>query len=237
MFAQLWHLGRVCHPLHQCGLPAVGPSSIPAKGGNFRLLASPNKDKPLGYVQHPEAIKDPKHYVQLFAKSAEYAKQAEFDGVELHCANGYLPNQFLDSNANKRTDEYGGSIENRCRFVLESVEALIKSFGSSKRVGIKLSPQGGYNDVGETEEEEKRLFEYLVVELDKMDIAYIQLSNSVFGSRNKLDITSLTPLIKNAKVFYNGNYTLESGLKHLNNGDKSADCIVYGVSIDYYYKV
>jgi 2,4-dienoyl-CoA reductase-like NADH-dependent reductase (Old Yellow Enzyme family) len=143
IFAQLWHLGRVVHPLHQCGRPAYGPSPIAAQGGKFRYLAASGEgQEPPGYVQ-PLEIADPKHYVQLYRKAAENAKAAGFDGVEFHNANGYLPNQFLDSTVNKRTDKYGGSIENRCRFTLECVQAMIEAYGGdAKRVGIKLSPQG-----------------------------------------------------------------------------------------------
>lgn len=98
--------------------------------------------EPPGYVK-PVEIAQPKKYIQMYRKAAEYAKAAGFDGVELHAANGYLPNQFLDSTANKRSDEYGGSVEGRCRFVLEAVKELIAVFdGDAKRVGIKLSPQG-----------------------------------------------------------------------------------------------
>ncbi|KXN72030.1 FMN-linked oxidoreductase, partial [Conidiobolus coronatus NRRL 28638] len=118
IFAQLWHSGRAAHVLHNQGVPPPAPSNIPAKAGKFRLL----KGEP-GYSV-PQAIEDPKHYVQLFKKAAENAKLAGFDGVELHGANGYLLNQFLESHSNNRTDKYGGSVENRSRFVIETIDAL-----------------------------------------------------------------------------------------------------------------
>ena len=139
--AQLWHLGRVCHPLHQAGQLPVGPSAIAANGGKYRYL---NFDPSPTYVI-PESIKDPMVYVAKYKQAAVHAKQAGFDFVELHAANGYLAHQFLESHSNKRTDAFGGSIENRCRFVLEVLKALIEVYGDAKCIGIKLSPGGGYN--------------------------------------------------------------------------------------------
>ncbi|RKO83810.1 hypothetical protein BDK51DRAFT_24687 [Blyttiomyces helicus] len=146
IFAQLWHIGRVAHPVLQAGLPNVGPSAVAAQGGKFRQLAgSP------GYVV-PQAIADPQHYIDLYRVAAQNAKRAGFDGVEIHSANGYLAHQFLDATANQRTDKWGGSSVNRTRFVIEAVKAAIEGFGDSTRVGIKLSPAGGYNDVGDPED-------------------------------------------------------------------------------------
>ena len=141
IFAQLWHLGRITHPLHQCGLPALGPSAIAAQGGKYRYL----KDEPTYVI--PKAIEDPNKIIALYRQAAINAKAAGFDGVEMHSANGYLPHQFLESHSNKRTDQWGGSIENRARFTLAAVKELISVYGDSKRVGIKLSPAGGYNDM------------------------------------------------------------------------------------------
>jgi 2,4-dienoyl-CoA reductase-like NADH-dependent reductase (Old Yellow Enzyme family) len=142
IFCQLWHIGRVAHPLAQSGLPAPGPSAIAAAGGKFRQLAG----EP-GYVT-PEAIADPSAYVALYGKAAANAKAAGFDGVELHGANGYLVAQFLESSSNKRTDKYGGSVANRCRFALEAIDAIVAAWGGdAKRVGIKLSPSGGASAV------------------------------------------------------------------------------------------
>ena len=110
----------------------------------------------------PTPIEDPSVYIDLYRKAAQNANSAGFDGVELHSANGYLPHQFLESHSNQRTDQWGGSVQNRARFVLEAVDALIDGFGSAKRVGIKLSPGGGYNDMGEELSVAKELYAYLV---------------------------------------------------------------------------
>ena len=131
--AQLWHLGRVVHPLHQGGKPCYAPSAIRAKGGKFRLLAG----EP-GY-QQPTPITNPEDYVTLFKAAAVAAKAAGFDGVQLHAANGYLPHQFVDPSSNQREDKWGGSVENRCRFTLRCIEELCEVWGPD-RVGIKLSP-------------------------------------------------------------------------------------------------
>ncbi|KAI9294231.1 FMN-linked oxidoreductase [Neoconidiobolus thromboides FSU 785] len=225
IFAQLWHLGRAANALLNAGMAPPAPSAIKANGGKFRLL----EGNP-GY-SIPKAIQDPKEYVQNFKQAAINAKEAGFDGIELHSANGYLAHQFLDSNSNQRTDNYGGSIENRSRFVLEVIDAFIEVF-SADRVGIKLSPCGGYNDVGEkTEEEAYKLFSYLISELDKREVAYIQIMRHLPdfdpASRGlKLDVEKFFPLIKNAKIFINGGFSAEEGDKYIADG--KADAVVYG---------
>ncbi|KAF7984581.1 hypothetical protein HWV62_13807 [Athelia sp. TMB] len=156
MFCQLWHVGRLSHPdapeQKASGKPVYGPSAISARGfaGKFRFLPG----KP-GYVTfalsvtrkyQPTAIEDPKVLIELFRQGAINAKAAGFDGVELHGGHGYLIHEFLDSTSNKRTDSYGGSIENRARFGLEALTAAVDIWGPGK-VSIKLTPTGG-NDLG-----------------------------------------------------------------------------------------
>ncbi|KAI9294346.1 FMN-linked oxidoreductase [Neoconidiobolus thromboides FSU 785] len=175
------------------------PYVMPANGRRFRLLEGSS-----GYSV-PRAIEDPKEYVQKYKQVAINAKEVGFDGIELHGANGYLPHQFLKSHSSQRTDQYGGSIENRSRFILEIIDAFNEVF-SADRVGIKLSHCGGYNDMGEKSEEEAyELFSYLISELDKRNIAYIQL---------------------NVKIFVNGAFTAEEGDKYIADG--KADVIVHG---------
>ncbi|KAF4617635.1 hypothetical protein D9613_005854 [Agrocybe pediades] len=144
----------------------------------------------------PTPHPNPWELVQQFKEAAINAKKAGFDGVEVHAANGYIINQFIDNTANKRTDEWGGSIENRCRLALEVTKACVEIFGSN--VAIKLSPCGGYNDVGCVEpsssaangprilkhgaptssmplQETIDTYSYLITELDKLGLAYICL--------------------------------------------------------------
>ncbi|KAJ8077586.1 hypothetical protein AAF712_009067 [Marasmius tenuissimus] len=145
IFAQIWHVGRVAHPdapeQKKAGYPVYAPSAVSARGGKFRFLPG----EP-GYTT-PTEIDDPSKLVEQFKLGAKNAKAAGFDGVEVHGANGYLVHQFLDSTVNKRTDKWGGSVENRARFALEVVKAAIEVWGPN-RVAIKLSPTGGYNDMG-----------------------------------------------------------------------------------------
>ncbi|KAJ3549834.1 hypothetical protein NMY22_g729 [Coprinellus aureogranulatus] len=171
IYAQLWHLGRVSHPdapeQKLAGTPVYAPSAIAARGGKFRFLPG----EP-GYVT-PTPIDDPTIIIEQFKQAAINAKEAGFDGVELHGANGYLIQQFLDSGSNKRTDKWGGSVENRSRFGLEVLKALISVYGNN--VGIKLSPCGGYNDVGMPLEETLETFRYFLTEASKLPLSYVAL--------------------------------------------------------------
>ncbi|KIP04657.1 hypothetical protein PHLGIDRAFT_109236 [Phlebiopsis gigantea 11061_1 CR5-6] len=172
MFCQLWHVGRVSHPdmpeQKAAGKPVPAPSAIAAYGGKFRQLPG----EP-GYVT-PTAVKDPWTIVEEFRHAAKMAKKAGFDGVDLHSANGYLPHQFLDYSANQRTDQWGGSVENRCRFGLEVIKAMVDVWGPA-RVGIKVSPCGGYNDVGMPLPDTLATFNHYITELASLKLAYIQI--------------------------------------------------------------
>ncbi|KAG9046172.1 hypothetical protein FS837_004927 [Tulasnella sp. UAMH 9824] len=176
IFCQLWHTGRIANndmPEQKlAGKPVPGPSAVQARGGEG-LFARFGLDKSAGYSM-PEPIEDPTTIIADYKNAALMAKEAGFDGVELHSANGYLVHQFLDFNTNKRTDKWGGSVENRCRFGLETLKALISVWGPD-RVGIKINPCGGYDDVGMPLEETKETFTYYIQEILKLKLAYIQL--------------------------------------------------------------
>ncbi|CAF0815463.1 unnamed protein product [Adineta ricciae] len=226
IFLQLWHIGRVAHPLLQDGRPNVAPSAIAAKGGKFRQLEGTP-----GYVT-PVAIENPEHYVALYKRAAERAKEAGFDGVELHAANGYLPHQFIDNTSNQRTDQWGGSAENRCRFPLRIIDEIASVYGND-RVGIKLSPGGGYNDMGMTEKNTVETYGYLIKELNARRIAYIQIARYwALGDPVKrgtpVDIFQWRGLIDSShtKFFVNTEYNSEDGTKALQDG--SADAVVFG---------
>lgn len=226
MFLQLWHLGRVSHPHLQSGMPNVAPSAIAAKGGKFRALEGAP-----GYVT-PVAIEDPEEYIQLYRRAAINAKAAGFDGVELHSANGYLPNQFLEEHSNHRNDRWGGSIENRCRFNIEIIKNLIEIFGP-KMVGIKISPGGGYNDMGDSIESATETYSYLITELDKLNIGYIQVSRYLkmmdyTGRGNKIDIEVFRPFIKNSIAMINGSITPEEAEQLLTRPDHPWDLVSIG---------
>ncbi|KAJ3502011.1 hypothetical protein NLJ89_g9079 [Agrocybe chaxingu] len=224
MYAQLWHVGRVAHPdapeQKLAGTPVYAPSAISARGGKFRHIPGTP-----GYVT-PTAIDDPWKIIAQFKHAAINAKKAGFDGVELHGANGYLIAQFLDSTANKRTDEWGGSIENRSRFGLEVLKVLKEVFGPD--VAVKLSPAGGYNDVGMPLQETLDTFSYFITEADKLNLSYIVLVRYTTGFDIEIDgvhrstkhdvLESYRRLIKNSKVFVNAEVTPELGEKLISEG-------------------
>lgn len=168
--AQLWHVGRISHSSLQPdgGLP-VAPSAVAPAGQAMRPDFSTTP------FETPRAL-DPAEIaatVEDFRAAAGYARDAGFDGVEIHGANGYLAQQFLESHTNQRTDEYGGSIENRARFLLEITDAAIEVFGAD-RVGVRLSPYGQANDSlgGEQVEE---LYVYVLGRLAERGIAFVHL--------------------------------------------------------------
>jgi len=162
---QLWHVGRISDPSFLNGNPPVAPSAIAAEG--HVSLLRPERPYPV-----PRALEVPeiRAVVEEFRRGAENAKRAGFDGVEIHGANGYLVDQFLQSSTNKRTDEYGGSIENRARFALEVVDAVASVWGP-ERVGMHIAPRGDAHDMGDSDP--RATFTYLVRELGKRGIAFI----------------------------------------------------------------
>ncbi|KAJ7491282.1 hypothetical protein FB451DRAFT_637246 [Mycena latifolia] len=199
IYCQIWHVGRVSHPEAPqqiaAGVPVYAPSAIAARGGKFRFLPGHP-----GYVT-PTEIPDPTVIIAQFKQAAINAKEAGFDGVELHGANGYIVAQFLDSTANKRTDKWGGSPENRARFALETLKALVEVWGPD--VSIKLSPAGGYNDVGMPLQETIDTFGYLLREADKLGLSYITLvrhSDALDPEFDGLPLFLCTDLVMNPSL-------------------------------------
>lgn len=175
IFSQLWHVGRVSHTSNQPnGIAPAGPSDIQAQ--NTSAWGYDEKGVE-GFVpaSKPKALSaaEVKGVINDFAKAAENAVAAGFDGVEIHGANGYLIEQFLNPFVNNRTDEYGGSIANRSRFLLEIIDASIAAIGNEK-VGIRLTPYGGLGDLPHYGEIEAT-YQYLAEELKKRNIVYIHL--------------------------------------------------------------
>jgi N-ethylmaleimide reductase len=168
IFLQLWHVGRASHPFYQPGgiLP-VGPSAIARTG----QILTPEGPKP-NVAPRALAIEEIPGIVEQFRQGALHAREAGFDGVELHGANGYLPDQFLRDGTNRRTDGYGGSAENRARFLLEIAAALIGVWGAD-RVGVRLSPSGTFNDMRDSSPLET--FGFATRALDRLGIVYLHL--------------------------------------------------------------
>ncbi|WP_072482124.1 alkene reductase [Amycolatopsis australiensis] len=170
LFAQIMHGGRVSHP-GTTGLQPVGPSAVPATGDVF----TPAGPQPAPVPRALETAEVPEH-ARSYADAARRAVDAGFDGVELHGANGYLISQFLSSNANLRTDRYGGSVANRVRFAVEAAAATAEAIGG-RRTGIRLSPGATFWGVEETDVLE--LYTTLLGELARLELAYVHLEATV----------------------------------------------------------
>lgn len=168
IIAQLWHTGRVAHSVDRNGKLPFAPSPLPIQGMQH-FTSQGVKDYE---IPNEMTIQEIKQTIEDYGQAAKNAITAGFDGVQLHGANGYLPNQFLAESANQRTDDYGGSIPNRIRFVVEVMEELISAVGSEK-VGIKLSPFHPYGDI--VLNDPALTYTHLIEELNKLDFAYVEL--------------------------------------------------------------
>jgi 2,4-dienoyl-CoA reductase-like NADH-dependent reductase (Old Yellow Enzyme family) len=214
IFLQLWHVGRISDPSFLDGELPVAPSAIPA-AGHVSLLR-PKRAYPTPRALDTEEIPG---IVAAFRKGAENAKLAGFDGVEIHGANGYLLDQFLQDKTNKRTDAYGGSVENRARLMLEITDACIAVWGAS-RVGMHLAPRGDAHDMGDTNPAET--FGYVATELGKRGIAFI-------CAREALGPNRLGPQLKKAfggVYIANEKMTRESAEQVIASGE--ADAVAFG---------
>lgn len=165
MLLQLWHVGRISHPFYLDDAQPVAPSAIAAEG-HVRLL---DKDTPYPVPRALELTEIP-GVITAYRQGAINARDAGFDGVEIHGANGYLLDQFLQDRTNQRTDAYGGSIENRARLMLEVVDAVTDVWGAG-RVGMHLAPRGDAHAVGDSNP--LATFSYVARELDRRKIAFL----------------------------------------------------------------
>jgi N-ethylmaleimide reductase len=223
IFAQLWHTGRVGHSVDKNGILPVAPSSISIQGQQHFTSQGP-KD-----YETPRSLEtsEVKQIILDYKQAALNAMEAGFDGVELHAAFGYLPNQFLVESANQRTDEYGGSIENRSRFVLEVMKAMVEAIGENK-VGIKLSPSIPFNSI--IDSNPIALYTYLINEFNNLPLAYIHLMNAMYPTDNlpqyPRDVLDTFGKLTQHTVIANGGYTRESGERELERG--LAKIISYG---------
>lgn len=222
IFLQLMHTGRIAHPAN---LPAnaevLAPSAVRADGD---MWTDTSGMQPLP-VPREMNLTDIENALSEFVKAAENAVEAGFDGVEIHAANGYLPGQFLNPHSNKRTDHYGGSTENRSRFVLELSSAVAGAIGKEK-TGIRLSPYGTFNSMA-AYEETFDTYDYLAGELDKLDIVYIHLVESAARSHDE-GLRLLEKIRENFSntLILNGGYTGATAAAALEEG--KADLISFG---------
>jgi 2,4-dienoyl-CoA reductase-like NADH-dependent reductase (Old Yellow Enzyme family) len=214
IFLQLWHVGRISDPAFLDGEMPVAPSAIPA-AGHVSLLR-PKRAYPTPRALDTEEIPG---IVAAYRKGAENAKLAGFDGVEIHGANGYLLDQFLQDKTNKRADAYGGSLENRARLMLEVTDACIAVWGAS-RVGMHLAPRGDAHDMGDANPAET--FGYVATELGKRGIAFI-------CAREALGPNRLGPQLKKAfggVYIANEKMTRDSAEQVVASGE--ADAVAFG---------
>jgi N-ethylmaleimide reductase len=225
IYAQLWHTGRVGHSVDRKGKLPLAPSAIGIKGQqHFTSQGMKDYETPqeLTIAEIRQIVKD-------YGQAAGNAIEAGFDGVELHAAFGYLPNQFLSESANLRTDEYGGSIENRNRFVLEVMHELVQASGRDK-VGIKLSPTIYYNNIENSDPEAQ--FKPLIDALNDLPLAYIHLMNGMFPLDNHphypKNVIDTFGGVSNHLVIANAGYNRETGEAELEKG--IAKMISYGSS-------
>jgi 2,4-dienoyl-CoA reductase-like NADH-dependent reductase (Old Yellow Enzyme family) len=214
IFLQLWHVGRISDPSFLDGKPPVAPSAIAAQG-NVSLLR-PERPFPLPRALALEEIPG---IIDAYRQGARNAQAAGFDGVEIHGANGYLLDQFLQDRANQRTDGYGGSIANRARLMLEVTDAVISVWGSS-RVGMHLAPRGDVHTMGDADP--AALFGHVVRELGRRQLAFV-------CAREYLGADRLGPLLKAAfsgLYFVNERFSFESGAAAVAAGE--ADAVAFG---------
>lgn len=212
---QLWHVGRVSHSMYLDGRVPVAPSALAAPG-NVSLVR-PHQPHPTPRALEHAEIPD---LIEAYRRGAQNAQEAGFDGVEVHSANGYLLDQFLHESSNQRTDDYGGSIENRARLALEAADAAISVWGAD-RVGMHIAPRGGSHGV--TDSDPAAIFGYLARELGRRKIAFLFAREALEGGPR------FGPALKQGfgGVFIaNQNFTLEDANRVLAAGE--ADAISWG---------
>jgi N-ethylmaleimide reductase len=221
IFLQLWHVGRVSHVSLLPGRQApVAPSAIVARGEAF----TPEGKQPLSPPRALET-REIAGVVGQFAEGARRAKAAGFDGVELHGANGYLIDQFLRDGSNHRSDEYGGSVANRARFLLEVTEAVTAVWGP-ERVGVRLSPLGSYNDMADSDP--AATFSHAARELSARRVGYLHVVEAVKGPMAVAG-RRITPLLREhfrGHLVANGGYDAPSAHEAIARGE--ADLVSFG---------
>jgi N-ethylmaleimide reductase len=219
MFMQFMHVGRIAHSANRYTdeLP-IAPSALQAAGQMWtdsKGMQDFDTPRALETDEIPGVIED-------FAQATRNALAAGFDGVELHAASGYLPMQFLSAHTNRRSDAYGGSVNNRIRFVVETLEAMIAAAGSSGRVGMKISPGIVFNDIQELDPVATiETYTALLKAIDPMQLGYLHVLQSAFPNT----FEALRPLVS-VPFAAGGGFTFESGNAMLASGQ--ADFIVFG---------
>jgi N-ethylmaleimide reductase len=218
---QLWHVGRISHvSLQPNGAAPVSSSAIRAKTQTFVESGFVDVSEP-----HALTVEEIAGVVRDYAAAAENAKKAGFDGVEIHAANGYLIDQFLRDSVNRRTDAYGGAIENRTRFALEVTDAILKIWDRG-RVGMRISPVSPFNDLSDSNPE--KVFFHLAEKLSARGLAYLHVVEGATGGPRDaapFNYAALRKLFSGAYVANNG-YTRELAIEALS--EKRVDLVAFG---------
>jgi N-ethylmaleimide reductase len=222
IFLQLWHVGRISHSSYHPGELPVAPSAIKPAGEVYTFEGMKAYETPRALsVEEIHAI------VKEYVQGAKNAIAAGFDGVEIHSANGYLLDQFLRDGTNKREDEYGGSIENRSRFLVEVISAVTLAVGADK-TGVRLSPSGTFNDM--TDSDPQKHFTYVCEKLNAFDLAYLHIVDALEGDirhgANVVELSALRDAYKGVLITCGG-YDKNRGNAAIS--DNLADAVAYGV--------
>jgi N-ethylmaleimide reductase len=221
IFLQLWHGGRACHPAFNDGAGTVAPSTVAIRGFEVHT--------PSGKVAHvvPRELADAElpGIVAAFAQAARNAREAGFDGVEIHGANGYLLDQFLRSGSNQRVGPYGGSVANRCRLLLEVVDAVSAAW-SADRVGLRLSPLNSYNDMQDADP--VGLATHLADALSPRGLAYLHLMRGDFLGRQQGDVLGAVRARHQGVLVANMGYTAAEANAAIGAGQ--VDAVAFGTS-------
>lgn len=224
IFIQLWHCGRMSHPKFHDGEKPLAPSAVNPNSKSFTPdgLEDTVEPKEMTVAEIHETVNE-------YKKAAENAKEAGFDGVEIHSSNGYLIHQFFNENSNLRTDDYGGSIKNRARFLFEVIDALCEVWDEN-RIGVRLNPSL-HNDFGIIATPETiPTFDHIVEKLNAYDLAYVHFTEPPASVKETgflvADIAKHYRPLYSGTLMINGGFDQEKGNKIIEDG--SADLVAYG---------
>ena len=221
MFLQLWHVGRISHSSFLGGKLPLAPSPIKPAGEVYTFEGMKEYETP-----RELSVKEIKEIVKEYAKASKNAIEAGFDGVEIHSANGYLLDQFLRDGTNVREDAYGGSVENRSRFLFDVITEVVSAVGAD-RTGLRLSPSGTFNDM--TDSNPQKHFTYVCKRLNDFNLAYLHvidaLEEDIRHGANVVGLSLLRDAYKGVLIT-NGAYDKERGNTTL--GNNQADAVAYG---------
>ncbi|KAL4162102.1 hypothetical protein PRNP1_002650 [Phytophthora ramorum] len=225
IFMQMWHMGRQGHSSFNKKGEVVSASALRLESGHTRTANYETSEYETPRALETEEVAG---VVEDYRKSAVLAKEAGFDGVELHGANGYLIDQFLQSVTNQRTDKYGGSIENRARFLLELVEAL-KTVFPSYRIGVRLSPNGGFGGMGS--EDNYEMYKYTMEQLSKHSLGYVAVldgdcAHLRYSNKSRTFTAFDAKTAFKGTVIANNNYTRDTAEGVVRSG--AADLVGFG---------